>query len=35
MNKKANLAWDLYTKMKQSSESFAVLRLIANDCYQA
>uniref|UniRef100_A0A0M3I4P8 Intraflagellar transport protein 56 n=1 Tax=Ascaris lumbricoides TaxID=6252 RepID=A0A0M3I4P8_ASCLU len=34
LNKKGNLAWEMYTKMKASDESFAVLRLIANDCYK-
>ncbi|VDM41756.1 unnamed protein product [Toxocara canis] len=34
LNKKGNLAWEMYTKMKASDESFAVLRIIANDCYK-
>ncbi|KAF5287512.1 hypothetical protein FQA39_LY04140 [Lamprigera yunnana] len=34
MNKKADLAWELYLKMDSSSESFNLLLLIANDCYR-
>jgi intraflagellar transport protein 56 len=34
MTRKARLAWELYLKMDSSSESYGVLQLIANDCYQ-
>lgn len=34
MNGKASAAWDLYIKMETSSESHALLQLIANDCYK-
>ncbi|KAJ7992723.1 hypothetical protein DPEC_G00281630 [Dallia pectoralis] len=34
MNQKARLAWELYTKMENSAESFSLLQLIANDCYK-
>nr|XP_034180373.1 intraflagellar transport protein 56 isoform X5 [Osmia lignaria] len=34
MNKKPQLAWDLYLKMDTSTESFNLLQLIANDCYK-
>jgi intraflagellar transport protein 56 len=34
MTRKARLAWELYLKMDSSSESYGVLRLIANDCYK-
>ncbi|XP_053986821.1 intraflagellar transport protein 56 [Hylaeus anthracinus] len=34
MNKKPQLAWDLYLKMDTSTESFNLVQLIANDCYK-
>ncbi|TPX45548.1 hypothetical protein SeMB42_g03968 [Synchytrium endobioticum] len=34
MNKKPRMAWDLYSKMETSAESFNILQLIANDCYK-
>uniref|UniRef100_A0A8C5HQY2 Intraflagellar transport protein 56 n=1 Tax=Gouania willdenowi TaxID=441366 RepID=A0A8C5HQY2_GOUWI len=34
MNKKGQLAWELYLKMGTSSDSFSLLQLIANDCYK-
>ncbi|XP_015509305.1 intraflagellar transport protein 56 isoform X1 [Neodiprion lecontei] len=34
MNKKAQLAWELYLKMETSNESFNLLLLIANTCYK-
>ncbi|XP_029169926.1 intraflagellar transport protein 56 [Nylanderia fulva] len=34
MNKKAQLAWELYLKMDTSTESFNLLQLIANACYK-
>ncbi|KAL6441900.1 hypothetical protein ACFW04_002351 [Cataglyphis niger] len=34
MNKKAELAWELYLKMDTSTESFNLLQLIANACYK-
>lgn len=33
-NKKAEAAWDLYKKTRNPSESFALLRLIANDSFK-
>ncbi|XP_043280848.1 intraflagellar transport protein 56 [Venturia canescens] len=34
INKKAQLAWELYLKMETSTESFNLLQLIANTCYK-
>jgi intraflagellar transport protein 56 len=34
MNRKPRLAWELYLKLEASPESFALLTLIANDCYR-
>ncbi|CAK8695657.1 unnamed protein product [Clavelina lepadiformis] len=34
MNKRPQLAWELYNKMETSSDSFSLLHLIANDCYR-
>lgn len=34
MNKKAELAWEMYLKMDTSTESFNLLQLIANACYK-
>ena len=34
MNGKARLAWELYLRMDTNDESFALLQLIANDCYK-
>lgn len=34
MNKKAQLAWELYLKMETCTESFNLLQLIANTCYK-
>jgi len=34
MNGKARLAWELYMSMETSGESFALLQIIANDCYK-
>ena len=33
-NGKASLAWELYAEMDTNDESFALLQLIANDCYK-
>jgi intraflagellar transport protein 56 len=33
-NNKARLAWELYLKLEQSTESFSLLQLIADDCYK-
>ncbi|KAJ8664266.1 hypothetical protein QAD02_005928 [Eretmocerus hayati] len=33
MNKKGQLAWELYLKIEPSQESFNLLQLIANTCY--
>jgi hypothetical protein len=35
MNRKPRLAWELYLKMETSADSYHLLQLIANDCYQA
>ena len=34
MNGKARQAWELYLKMEGTQESFAMLQLLANDCYR-
>lgn len=34
MNKKPQLAWELYLKMDSGLDSFNLLLLIANDCYR-
>ncbi len=34
MNNTPNFAWELYLKMETSSDSIALLQLIANDCYK-
>ncbi|XP_015595437.1 intraflagellar transport protein 56 isoform X2 [Cephus cinctus] len=34
INKKPQLAWELYLKMDTSTESFSLLQLIANTCYK-
>ncbi|CAG0913187.1 unnamed protein product [Notodromas monacha] len=34
MNKKPRMAWEVYLKLEASPESFALLTLIANDCYR-
>lgn len=33
MNKKGQLAWELYVNMESSPDSFYLLQLIANTCY--
>ena len=35
MNGKAREAWEIYLKMEGTQESFAMLQLLANDCYRA
>merc|ERR1719161_829718 len=35
MNNKARQAWEIYLKMEGTQESFAMLQLLANDCYRA
>ena len=35
MNGKARNAWEIYLKMEGTQESFAMLQLLANDCYRA
>lgn len=35
MNGKARQAWELYLKTEGTQESFAMLQLLANDCYRA
>ena len=35
MNQKAKSAWEIYLKMEGTQESFAMLQLLANDCYRA
>lgn len=34
MTQKARLAWELYLKMDTSGQSYSMLQLIANECYQ-
>lgn len=34
MNKKPQLAWELYLKMEVSTDAFSLLLLLANDCYR-
>lgn len=34
MNGKPKAAWDVYLSMESSSDSFSVLEIIGNDCYQ-
>lgn len=34
MNGKPGLAWKIYIEMETSADSFTLLQLIANDCYQ-
>jgi len=34
MNGKSRAAWELYLKLESSQESFAMLQLLANDCYK-
>ena len=35
MNGKARQAWEIYLRMEGTQESFAMLQLLANDCYRA
>lgn len=35
MNGKAKQAWEIYLKIEGTQESFAMLQLLANDCYRA
>lgn len=35
MNGKARQAWEIYLKFEGTQESFAMLQLLANDCYRA
>ena len=35
MNGKPRQAWEIYLKMEGTQESFAMLQLLANDCYRA
>lgn len=35
LNSKPELAWELYSDLDMSAESFSILNLIANDCYKA
>jgi len=35
MNGKARSAWEIYLKIEGTQESFAMLQLLANDCYRA
>ena len=35
MNGKARQAWEIYLKIEGTQESFAMLQLLANDCYRA
>ena len=34
MNRKPQLAWELYLKMETSADSFSLLQVLANDCYK-
>nr|CAG4634733.1 EOG090X04LA [Alona affinis] len=34
MNRKANQAWEMYSRMETSAESLGILHLLANDCYR-